>query len=105
MKRILHLISSPRGDESFSIKLANAIIGKLRDQYPGRKIPSGNLPVWLTHVLGWFDKSMQPVLLDLGKERKADSSKARNVLGWQPISNTQAVLSCAESLISLGLIK
>ena len=77
----------------------------LRVQYPGRKIPSGKLPVWLTHVLGWFDKSMQPVLLDLGKERKADSSKARNMLGWQPISNSQAVLSCAESLISLGLIK
>lgn len=77
----------------------------LRDQYPGRKIPSGTLPVWLTHVLGWFDKSMQPVLLDLGKERKADSSKARSMLGWQPISNSQAVLSCAESLISLGLIK
>jgi len=62
-------------------------------------------PVWLTHVLGWFDKSMQPVLLDLEKERKADSSKARKMLGWKPINNNEAVLSCAESLISLGLVK
>lgn len=43
MKRILHLISSPRGDESFSIKLANAIIGKLQDQYPGSSIEEANL--------------------------------------------------------------
>ena len=77
----------------------------LRHQYPDKKIPSGKLPVWFTHVLGWFDKTMQPVLLDLGKERKADSSKARMMLGWQPISNNEAVLSCAESLISLGIIK
>jgi len=34
MKRILHLISSPRGNESFSIKLAEAVITKLKDQYP-----------------------------------------------------------------------
>lgn len=44
MKRILHLISSPRGDESFSIKLANAIILKLRQQYPGSSIEEVNLP-------------------------------------------------------------
>jgi len=53
--------------------------------------------------LGWFDKSIQPVLLDLGKERKADSSKARNMLGWKPIDKKEAVLACAESLISLRL--
>lgn len=34
MKRILHLISSPRGNESFSIKLGNAVIDKLKAQYP-----------------------------------------------------------------------
>ena len=33
MKRILHLISSPHGNESFSIKLAEAVITKLKDQY------------------------------------------------------------------------
>jgi dihydroflavonol-4-reductase len=77
----------------------------LRQKYPDRKIPSGKLPIWLTHVLGWFDKSIQPVLLDLGKERKADSSKARNMLGWKPIDKKEAVLACAESLISLRLIK
>jgi len=82
-----------------------AIAEILRDQYPDKKIPSGKLPIWLTYVLGWFDKTMQPVLLDLGKERIGDSSKARNLLGWQPIDNKEAVISCAESLLHLGIVK
>ena len=43
MKRILHLISSPRGSESFSIKLANAVISKLTDKYPGSTVEELNL--------------------------------------------------------------
>lgn len=43
MKRILHVISSPRGDESFSIKLANAIIVKIKDQYPDSSVEELNL--------------------------------------------------------------
>lgn len=91
------------GTSGFLIMIEIAEI--LRGQCPHRKIPSGKLPIWFTYILGWFDKTMQPVLLDLGKERKADSSKARNMLGWQPIANNEAVLSCAESLISLGILK
>ena len=43
MKRILHLISSPRGDQSFSIKLGNAVISKIQDQYPGSTVEVVNL--------------------------------------------------------------
>jgi len=43
MKRILHLISSPRGNDSFSIKLGNAIIEKLRDEYPDSTVEEVNL--------------------------------------------------------------
>lgn len=35
MKNILHIISSPRGEDSFSIKLGNAIIEQLQDKFPG----------------------------------------------------------------------
>jgi dihydroflavonol-4-reductase len=77
----------------------------LREKYPDRNIPSANLPNWLTRVLGWFDKTMQPVLLDLGKKRNGDSSKARKMLDWHPINLDQAVLACADSLISLGIVK
>lgn len=35
MKKILHVISSPKGDASFSIKLGNAIIEKIKEANPG----------------------------------------------------------------------
>jgi FMN-dependent NADH-azoreductase len=43
MKRILHLISSPRGADSFSIKLANAVIDKLQQEYPDSSVEEVNL--------------------------------------------------------------
>ncbi|WP_454804509.1 FMN-dependent NADH-azoreductase [Mucilaginibacter phyllosphaerae] len=38
MKKILHIISSPRGAASFSIKLGNAIVEKLQAAYPGSTV-------------------------------------------------------------------
>ncbi len=43
MKKILHIISSPRGDASFSIKLGNAIIAKIQSIYPGSTVREHNL--------------------------------------------------------------
>lgn len=38
MSRILNIISSPRGEASISIKLANAIVDKLREQDPAAAV-------------------------------------------------------------------
>ncbi|GAA0558683.1 FMN-dependent NADH-azoreductase [Chitinophaga japonensis] len=38
MKKILNVISSPRGGESYSIKLADALIEKLQAAYPGSTV-------------------------------------------------------------------
>jgi FMN-dependent NADH-azoreductase len=35
MKKILHIISSPKGENSFSIRLSNAIIDKLKTEHAG----------------------------------------------------------------------
>lgn len=43
MKKILHLISSPRGENSFSIKLGNAIVAKIKETYPGSLVKESNL--------------------------------------------------------------
>ena len=43
MKKILHIISSPRGAASFSIKLGNAIIEKLQAANPGSLVKETNL--------------------------------------------------------------
>jgi FMN-dependent NADH-azoreductase len=38
MKKILHIISSPRGEASYSIRLGNSIIDKLMAAYPGSTV-------------------------------------------------------------------
>ncbi len=43
MKKILHIISSPRGEASFSIKLGNNIVEKLLKKYPGATVNEVNL--------------------------------------------------------------
>jgi len=43
MKRILHLISSPRGSESLSIKLADATISKIQERYPDSEVDTVDL--------------------------------------------------------------
>jgi FMN-dependent NADH-azoreductase len=42
MKKILHVMSSPRGDASNSIQLANRIIEKLQAEYPGSTVTINN---------------------------------------------------------------
>ena len=43
MKKILHIISSPRGDASLSIKLGNAVVEKIQTAYPGSTLKETNL--------------------------------------------------------------
>jgi len=43
MKKILHVISSPRNGASFSIQLGNAIIGKIKAAHPGSTVKETNL--------------------------------------------------------------
>ncbi len=43
MKNILHVISSPSGENSISIKLGNAIVEKLVSEYPGSTVTEINV--------------------------------------------------------------
>jgi FMN-dependent NADH-azoreductase len=43
MKKILHLISSPNGDQSYSIKLGRAVVAKLQEANPGATVQEFNL--------------------------------------------------------------
>lgn len=43
MKKILYIISSPRGEASLSIKLGNAIIEKIKAEHPGSTVKESNL--------------------------------------------------------------
>jgi FMN-dependent NADH-azoreductase len=43
MKKILNIISSPRGANSYSIQLADALLKKLKAEYPGSTVKTVNL--------------------------------------------------------------
>lgn len=77
----------------------------LRPRYPKYPIPSRVLPGFMVKVFSLIDPTIKPILLDLGKERRVSHSKAEKLLNWKPRSREEAVLSCAESLIQLGLLK
>lgn len=81
------------------------IAAMLRTRFPDRPIPRRVLPNFLTRVLSWFDPAIRPILVDLGHQRKGDNRKAKQVLDWQPLDSQEAVISCAESLLALGLVK
>ena len=48
---------------------------------------------------------MKLILPELGKKKNASGEKARRLLGWAPRSNDEAILTTAESLARLGLLK
>ena len=76
----------------------------VKSAYPGKKIPTGSLPNFVVKLYSNIDKTLKPVLIDLGVSRKTGSSKAKDVLHWEPLSNREAVLSCAQSVIDLKLV-
>ncbi|MDN5289560.1 MAG: azoR [Mucilaginibacter sp.] len=43
MKKILHIISTPQGESSYSLQLGNAIVKKLQDTYPDNTVKEVNL--------------------------------------------------------------
>ncbi|WP_312399123.1 hypothetical protein [Sphingobacterium sp.] len=55
-------------------------------------------------MLAQFRPELKPVLLEMVR-RKTDLSKAQRELGWKPISVKEAVISCANSLLELQIIK
>ncbi|MBB3842116.1 nucleoside-diphosphate-sugar epimerase [Runella defluvii] len=77
----------------------------LKTAYPRRRIPSFLLPNFVVQLFSLFDKTLQPILVDLGVERKINNSKAINELGWRPRTNREAVLACAESVLKLGIVQ
>lgn len=43
MKKILHIVSSPRGERSMSNKLGNGIVEKIKEDFPGSTVTEVNL--------------------------------------------------------------
>jgi nucleoside-diphosphate-sugar epimerase len=70
-----------------------------------KRVPTRQLPDWLVRLASMRDPVIKLILPELGKFKNATNEKAKQVLGWAPRSNEDAIVATAESLVRLGLLK
>jgi dihydroflavonol-4-reductase len=68
-------------------------------------VPTRQIPNWIVHLAALRDPALRLITPELGKEKNATNEKARRMLGWNPRSREESLLSTAESLLRLGLLK
>jgi FMN-dependent NADH-azoreductase len=73
MKKILHIISSPRGSESISIKLGNQIVEKIQAAYPGSTVTERNL---VTEQFPVLEEAHLASFFTLAEQRTPESVEA-----------------------------
>ena len=70
------------------------------------KAPTFNVPVWLAKILANFSKELKITLPYLGRVRSVkNTSKAKDILGWNPRPAEQSIIDIAEQMKEMGLIK
>jgi dihydroflavonol-4-reductase len=82
--------------------IANVLRARMGGE--GARVRTRQLPDWLLRVAAWFNPSAREILPELGKRKNGSNAKAKQVLGWQPRSNEEAIVATGESLAKLGLL-
>jgi dihydroflavonol-4-reductase len=59
----------------------------------------------VVHLAALWDPAIKQILPELGKFKNGTGEKARKMLGWNPRSREETVVSTAESLVRLRLLK
>lgn len=71
----------------------------------GRRISTRQLPDFAVRFAARFiDPSLRSIIVSLGRGNRHSNAKAKRILGWQPRSAAETVVSCAKSLIEKGAI-
>jgi nucleoside-diphosphate-sugar epimerase len=70
-----------------------------------RKVPSLRLPNWLVRIFARFDPVVRQVVSELGRSRAADTSHAKEKLGWVARPVEETILETARDMIRLGIVK
>ncbi|MEM7493066.1 MAG: aldehyde reductase [Pseudomonadota bacterium] len=73
----------------------------LREAYPDRGLPKGDLPNWLVRMMVPFNPALKQIIPELGRRREYSNQKARDLLGIDFIPAKEAILASAQSLIDL----
>ncbi len=78
----------------------------LRKNFPAydKKLPKGTLPDFVVKLMSNINPALKQIVPELGRERITSNEKAKRLLGWNPRSAEEAILSGAESLIRLKVV-
>jgi nucleoside-diphosphate-sugar epimerase len=71
----------------------------------GSRVPTMQIPNWIVRLVAKRDPAAKQIVPELGKRKNATSEHAQKLLGWKPRSREDAIVSTAESLVRLGLVK
>ena len=74
----------------------------LREAYPDRKLPKGELQSWLVKLLTFVNPTLKQIVPELDQKRTYSNEKSKRVLGIDYIPAKDAILASTESLIALG---
>ena len=69
------------------------------------RVTTLQVPNWVVRLAALRDPAARQLLPELGKIKHASGEKAKTMLGWSPRSREDAIVSTAESLVKLHLLK
>ncbi len=92
------------GGECMSLG-AIAQVLKARLGEAAARVSTRELPNWMVRLAALRNRPAREILPELGKVKNASHAKARQLLGWTPRSNEEAIVAAAESLVRLRLLK
>ena len=70
------------------------------------KAPKINLPKWAAKFLALFSNEIKFALPTIGRVRSVkNTTKAKDILGWEPRPAEESILEIADQIKDLGLIK
>lgn len=91
------------GDVMSIGEMADVLRDRLGER--ARRVPVREVPDWLVRLVGLFDSEIRSIVPELGNRKDATADKARTLLGWNPRSRDEAIVSAAESLDRLGVLR
>lgn len=66
----------------------------------GYDVPTRRVPGWLLRLVSVWDKTAALAVQELGKRQDVTSQRARDLLGWNPRTLEDMVVSMAESMVA-----
>ena len=83
-------------------------VGKILRRHLGRagkRVPRFQLPDFVVRIAALRDPTIRQILPELGTTKNATSEKAMRLLDWRPRSAEESIVSGADSLVRLNLVK